>query len=433
MSSIARQIGEKRGEPTWVLDLREEAEAYIKKTDFPEGIASLSLDKYNPLGKGDVSLPDIKTLDDIPADIRNMLVKMGVPQYEWQKILGLLQVDTSTQMSSFKNYFEEQGVVVMPMSDALKKYDWLRDYAFKLMPYKKNKIAAYHTAYWNGGVFMWIKKGARVTYPLHTYFLITEEALAQADHALIVAEEDSEVTFIEGCTAPPLVRFSSHIGATEVYVKSGAKVKGVVLQNWPNYVNTRPYTHVFVEEKGGIDIVVAILGTGKSAGRFEEVDLKGPYARASVNSLSFVKKDEMLDDVIKINLEGPYTKGLIRTKSLIRDNGISTSTTSIEAKKGGCFSHGHIECTGLLLTEGGKHSTYPSVSSKSPSAFLNHEAYVGKISEEVVSYLMSRGLNEEDSLSLIVKGYVEPVTKYIPFEYVGEILRMANLIATGGL
>ncbi len=432
MESIAQKLGMMRNEPEWVISLRMEAEKYLKTAPFPSEIKPLDLESYDPLGKPDVDIPEIKSLDDIPENIRKMLLAMGVPEYEWQKILGLVQVDTSSQVTSFKDYFEKQGVVVLSLLDAIKRFDWLRDYAFRLMPYKDNKIAAYHTAYWNGGIFLWIKKGAKIAYPLHTYFLITEGALAQADHALIIADEGAEATFIEGCTAPPLLRFSAHIGATEVYVKKGAKVKGIVLQNWPPYVNTRPYTNVHVEEGGEIEVAVAILGNGKSAGRYEEVHLKGRGAKASIHSISFVKEKEHLDDVIKIYLEAEDTHGLIQTKGVIRDNGISNSYTHIEASEHACYSKGHIECSGLLLNPGAKHTTYPGVRSVSPSSELTHEAYVGRVSEESLTYMMSRGLSEEDAISLLIKGYIEPVTKHIPFEYLKEVQRIAELVAKGG-
>lgn len=432
MEGTARKLGIMRGEPEWLIKLREEAEEYIKKAPFPYEIQPLDFSSYNPLGEGDVELPDIKSLDDIPENIRDMLIKMGVPEYEWEKVLGLIQVDTSSQTTSFKEYFEKQGVIVLSLLEAIKKFHWLKDYAFKLMPYKTNKFAAYHTAYWNGGIFMWIKKGAKIAYPLHTYFLITEGSLAQADHALIIAEEGAEATFIEGCTAPPLVRFSAHIGATEVYVKKGAKLKGIVLQNWPEYVNTRPYTNIHVEEDGEIEVAVAILGTGKSAGRYEEVHLNGKNAKATINSISFVKKNEHLDDVIKIYLNAPNTKGLIHTKGVIRDKGSSNSYTHIESSKNACYSQGHIECSGILLNSGGTHSTFPGVRSLSPGSELTHEAYVGKISEETLIYLMSRGLSSDDALALLVRGYIEPITKHIPFEYLKEINRIAELVAKGG-
>ncbi len=432
MWKLARKLGEAAGEPEWLIKIREEAESYIDTAPFPEEIKPINLEDYNPLGKGDVELPDIKDPNNIPPEIRNMLIKMGIPEREWPLVLGMIQVDTASGTSSLKGYFEKLGVTILPLREALKQDEEARQYAFKLMPYKENKIVAYHTAYWNGGVYLKIGKGVRVPQPLHTYFLITESKLAQADHALMVLEEGSSATLIEGCTAPILSRFSAHLGATEVFVKKGAKAKVVVLQNWPNYVHTRPYTRVWVEEGGEIEVVVAILGTGKSSGRYEEIFLAGRGAVAKVNSISFVREEGYLDDVIKIYMQAPETRGYINTKGVIKDRGTSNSYTTIEAKKEADNSLGHIECTGLLLNDGAEHATYPVIASGNRTAQLEHEAYIGKIEETIIEYMRSRGLSEEEALSLVLRGYIDPVAEMIPFEFSAEIRRMAYILAERG-
>lgn len=432
MWNYARKIGEKAGEPEWLIQLREEAEEFIDKAPFPEEIQPVDLEEYNPLGKGDIELPDIKDPANIPPEIKNMLTKMGIPEREWPLVLGMIQVDTASSTSSLKGYFEKLGVTILPLRDALKVDEEAKEYAFKLMPYKENKIVAYHTAYWNGGVYLKVGKNVTVPQALHTYFLITESKLAQADHALFILEEGSSATLIEGCTAPILSRFSAHLGATEVFVKKNAKAKVVVLQNWPNYVHTRPYTRVWVEEGGEIEVVVAILGTGKSSGRYEEIYLKGKNAKARVNSISFVREKGYLDDVIKIYMEAPDTTAYINTKGVVKDEGISNSYTMIKALHGACNSIGHIECTGLLLNSGAIHSTYPLIVSESKTAQLEHEAFVGKIEEEVIEYMRSRGLTEENALSLVLRGYIDPVAEMIPFEFSAEVRRMATILAERG-
>ncbi len=432
MWNFARKLGEQAGEPEWLIKIREEAESFIDSAPFPEEIKPVNLEEYDPLGKGDIELPDIKDPRNIPPEIRNMLTKMGIPEREWPLVLGMIQVDTASSTSSLKGYFEKLGVTLLPLREALKTLDEAREYAFKLMPYRENKIVAYHTAYWNGGVFLKIGKGVHIPQPLHTYFLITESKLAQADHALFILEEGSSATLIEGCTAPILSRFSAHLGATEVYVKKNARAKVVVLQNWPGYVHTRPYTRVVVEEGGEIEVVVAILGTGKSSGRYEEIFLKGKGAKAKVYSISFVRGQGYLDDVIKIYLEAPETGGIINTKGVVKDSGISNSYTSIVAKETADNSLGHIECTGLLLNDGAIHSTYPLIRSKNRTSQLEHEAFVGKIEEQIIEYMRSRGLTEEEALSLVLRGYIDPVAEMIPFEFSAEIRKMAYILAERG-
>ena len=432
MNSLAKRVGEFNKDPDWVIDLRIEAEKYIEKAPYPPFLPKLDLKKFNPLKQEvPIEIPEIKSLDDLPEDIRYLLKKMGVPEHEWAKVLGLLQVDETSTTSSFLDYFDKLGLEVFPMSEALRRYDWLKEYAFKLMPYKENKYVAYHTAYWSGGAFIRVKKGVKVKIPVHAYFLITESALAQADHAFVLAEEDSEITFIEGCTAPPLARFSAHLGATEIYVKKGAKVRGVVLQNWPHYVHTRPFTHGIVEEDAELHLVAAILGNGASAGRYELIDVVGKGGKAIVESISFTKKKEVLGDYIHINLNAPDSSALIVTKAVTRDQGENTSATVIKANSNAKGSRGHIECAGLLLTPDGKHETYPVLSSATGNVHLDHEAYVGRISEEALEYMKSRGFSEEAAITLLIKGYIQPILKHIPFEYVMEIMRIAEMVASG--
>jgi len=432
MNSLARKVGEFNKDPDWVIDLRIEAEEFIDKASYPPFLPRLELEKFNPLKQEvPIEIPEIKSLDDLPEDIRNLLKKMGVPEHEWAKVLGLLQVDETSTTSSFLDYFDKLGLEVLPMSEALRRYEWLKEYAFKLMPYRENKYVAYHTAYWSGGAFIRVKKGVKVKIPVHAYFLITESALAQADHAFVLAEEGSEVTFIEGCTAPPLARFSAHLGATEIYVEKGAKVRGVVLQNWPHYVHTRPFTHGVVEEGAELHLVAAVLGNGASAGRYELIDVVGKGGKAIVESISFTKKKEVLGDYIHINLKAPDSSGLIVTKAVTRDQGENTSATVIRADKNARGSRGHIECAGLLLTPGGKHETYPVLSSETGNVHLDHEAYVGRISEEALEYMRSRGFSEETAITMLIKGYIQPILKHIPFEYVMEIMRIAEMVASG--
>ena len=173
MFDKARIIGENAGEPQWVIDKRIEAENAIQNAPFPEFIKPVKLEKYDPVGKGDVELPDIKDINNIPDEIKNMLLKMGIPEQEWPLVLGMIQVDTGSSTNSFRSYFEKMGIKVLPLREALRTEEDIQDYAFKLMPIYENKIVAYHTAYWNGGVYVRIGKGAKVPQPLHTYFLIT--------------------------------------------------------------------------------------------------------------------------------------------------------------------------------------------------------------------------------------------------------------------
>ncbi len=431
--SLARKIGEAAGEPDWVIAIREEAERYIKKAPFPEELTPLDLDKYSPLGEGDVPIPEIKDINDLPENITRLLDKMGIPRREWPRVLGLVQVNEQSAAGlATLRYFQKIGVESYLFREALKRVPDIKDYAFKLMPYRENAFVAYHTAYWQGGIYVRVKEGAKVPQPLHTYFLITRGAHAQADHALLILEKGSQATLIEGCTAPLLTRFSLHIGATEIFVKEGARARLIVLQNWPDYVHTRPYTRVLVEEGAEVEIVVAILGAGRTTGRYEEILLKGESSKTTIHSISFPRGTSRLEDVIKVYLEAPNTRAIINTRGIVKDSAQSNSFITVESRERKGETLAHVECSGLILNEGATHATYPTMVSSSSRAHLEHEAYVGKISEEALEYLKSRGLDDEEALSLMLRGYIEPVAAHMPFEFSMEIRRMAKILAERG-
>ncbi len=431
--SLARKIGESAGEPSWVIRIREEAEQFITKAPFPPELTPLDLSGFSPISSGDIEIPEIKSIDDLPDEIRNLLDKMGVPRREWPRVLGLVQVnEQSAAGTAALQYFQKIGVESYPIREALKKVPDIQDYAFKLMPYRENAFVAYHTAYWQGGIYVRVRKGVKVPQPLHTYFLITRGAHAQADHALIVLEEGSQATLIEGCTAPLLTRFSLHIGATEIFIKKGARARLVVLQNWPDYVHTRPYTRVVLEEGAEVEVVVAILGAGKTTGRYEEIFLKGKAAKATIHSISFPRGRSHMEDVIKVYLEAPDTRAMINTRGVVKDQADSNSFISVESRERKGYTLAHVECSGLILNEGAHHATYPTMISNSRHAHLEHEAYVGRVSEEAIEYMKARGFSDEEALSLMLRGYIEPVAAHMPFEFSMEIRRMAKVLAERG-
>ncbi len=431
--SLARRIGESAGEPEWVIAIREEAESYISKAEFPPELTPLELENYSPLGEGDVAIPEIRDINDLPDEIVHLLDKMGIPRREWPRVLGLVQVNeqSAAGIATLK-YFQKIGVESYPIREALIRVPDIQNYAFKLMPYRENAFVAYHTAYWQGGIYVRVKEGAKVPQPLHTYFLITRGAHAQADHALIILEENSQATLIEGCTAPLLTKFSLHIGATEIFIKKGAKAKLIVLQNWPDYVHTRPYTRILVEDGAEVEVVVAILGAGRTTGRYEEIFLRGIGSKATIHSISFPRGSSRLEDVIKVYLEAPDSKALINTRGVVKDRADSNSFITVESREKEGETLAHVECSGLILNEGATHATYPVMISSSRHAHIEHEAYVGKINEEAIEYMKSRGLNDEEALSLMLRGYIEPVAAHMPFEFSMEIRRMAQILAERG-
>jgi FeS assembly protein SufB len=428
--SIKRQIEKisaENDEPDWITDLRYRGLKQFKSAPGSDPIIS---DPLEFLSDQDETPADgIESLDDLPEKTRNLLDELGINEMEQRAIAGLtIQDGTGMIDSSFRKKWEKKGVVMAPMNEALKRYPQARERFMKLYNPGASKLAAYHTAVWNGGVFLWVKEGVKEEIPLHLFFLIQEEALAQAPHIVILAEPDSQIKLIEGCTSPILSKHSLHLDMTEAYIGEGAKVDLTVLQNWPEYVHTRPTQRVKVAKDAQFSITSVGLGPGKS-------NITDPQywveegGRVDVESIILAKENSHVDLGGTIHLEGPGSTGINDSRAVIMDDSEVITRGKIKAK--GSRTKGHISCDALVLDDGASMETYPGLSSQVEDAELSHEASIGEIKKEELFYLMSRGLTEEEATQLIVQGFVEPALEDLPEEYLSEIRKILDLAVKG--
>jgi len=428
--SITRQIEKisaENDEPDWVTDLRYKG---LKEFNSAPGSDPIISDPLEFLSDQDETPADgIESLEDLPEKTRNLLDELGINEMEQRAIAGLtIQDGTGMIDSSFREKWEKKGVVMAPMNEALKRYPQARERFMKLYDPGASKLAAYHTAVWNGGVFLWVKEGVKEEIPLHLFFLIQEEALAQAPHIVILAEPDSQIKLIEGCTSPILSKHSLHLDMTEAYIGEGAKVDLTVLQNWPEYVHTRPTQRVKVAKDAQFSITSVGLGPGKS-------NITDPQywveegGRVDVESIILAKEDSHVDLGGTIHLEGPGSTGINDSRAVIMDDSEVITRGKVKAK--GSRTKGHISCDALVLDDGASMETYPGLSSRVEDAELSHEASIGEIKKEELFYLMSRGLTEEEATQLIVQGFVEPAIEDLPEEYLSEIRKILDLAVKG--
>ena len=375
--------------------------------------------------------PEVKTLEDLPPEMRALLDRLGIAEVEKKYVAGLaVQSDTNIVLNEFLKSWGAKGLEVLSMEDAVKKYPALKDKFMSLFSPEESKLAAYHTAIWNGGVFLRVKKGLKIPMPLHLFFLIQNSAMAQAPHIMILAEEGSEIHLIEGCTSPILVRHSLHLDMSEIFVGDGAKVKLSVIQNWPEYVHTRPMTRAKIGKNAEFINTTVGLGTGKSniASPKYWVD-EGGYVE--LNGIILGQKNYHVDLGGEMLLRGRGSRGLNATKSVIMDRATVITRGLIRAQAPS--TRGHISCDALLMGPDARMETYPGLISEVDDAELSHEAAIGKIREEELFYLMSRGLREEEATQLIVKGFLDPMLKDIPMEFVVEIKKIIEMAVSGGM
>lgn len=427
---IERQIDELtegKEEPDWVTEARYRGMRKFESAPAKDPIISDPLDFV--ARRGETPADDIESLEDLPDDTKNLLDELGISEMEQKALQGLtIQDDTGMIDSSFRKKWEKRGVIMAPMEEAIREYPEARERFMQLYDPGESKLAAYHTAVWNGGVFLWIKEGVKEEIPLHLFFLIQQEALAQAPHIVIFAEPHSEIKLIEGCTSPILSRHSLHLDMTEAYIGEGAKVDLTVLQNWPEYVHTRPTQRGKIAKDGELSITSVGLGPGKS-------NITDPRywvedgGRVEINSIIMTKEDSHVDLGGKIYLEGEGSTGINNSKAVIMDESKVITRGTINARNS--RTKGHISCDALVMENGASMETYPGLSSQVDDAELSHEAAIGKIKEEELFYLMSRGLDEDEATQLIVQGFIEPAIEDLPEEYLSEIRKIIELSVRG--
>ncbi|MFB6215204.1 MAG: SufD family Fe-S cluster assembly protein [Candidatus Bipolaricaulia bacterium] len=428
--SIERQIEkiiDENDEPDWVTDLRYRGLESFESAPQTDPIISNPLEFLAEQKK--TPADGIESLDDLPRKTKDLLDELGINEMEQRAIAGLtIQDGTGMIDSSFREKWEEKGVIMAPMNEALRRYPEARDRFMNLYDPRSSKLAAYHTAVWNGGIFLRVKEGVKTEIPLHLFFLIQEEALAQAPHIVILAEPGSEIKLIEGCTSPLLSKHSLHLDMTEAYIGEGAKLDLTVLQNWPEYVHTRPTQRVKVANDALFSITSVGLGPGKS-------NITDPQywvedgGRVEVNSIVLAREDTHVDLGGVIHLKGQKSAGINNSKAVIMDD--SEVITRGKIKATGSRTNGHISCDALVMDDGATMETYPGLSSQVDNAELSHEAAIGEMKEEELFYLMSRGLDKQEATEMIVQGFIEPSIEDLPEEYLSEIRKIIELAVEG--
>ncbi|NJE42256.1 SufD family Fe-S cluster assembly protein [Thermococcus sp. GR6] len=433
---IAQEIenlARRNKEPEWMTRIRYKGlEAFEKAPHNDPVISKDELLRF--IAKPEIEgLPEhIESLDDLPPEMKALLDRLGISEVEQKYIAGLaVQTDTGIIYNQFLQEWAKKGLIVLPMEEAVKKYpDVVKRHFLQMFSVNESKMAAYHTAVWNGGIFLYVKEGLKVPFPLHLFFLIQESALAQAPHIIIIAERNTEFHLIEGCTAPVLVRHSLHLDMTEAYIHDRAKVQLTVLQNWPEYVHTRPMTRARIGKNARFINTTVGLGTGRSniANPKYWVEENG---YVELNGIILGQKDWYVDLGGEMYLQGREAAGINASKAVIMDESTVITRGKIVAEAP--RTKGHISCDALLMSDKAVMETYPGLVSRVDDAELSHEAAIGKIREEELFYLMSRGLSEEKATQLIVKGFLEPMLKDIPMEFLVEIRKIIELAVSGGM
>ena len=424
-----REISQLKEEPQWMLDFRLRAYDIFMKKPMPQWGGDLNkIDFQNIYYYAKASDKTEKNWDDVPEDVKNTFDKLGIPEAEKKFLAGVgAQYESEVVYHNLRKDLADQGVLFLDTDSALKEQpEIFKKYFGKIIPPEDNKFSALNSAVWSGGSFIYIPPGVKVDMPLQAYFRINAENIGQFERTLIIADEGSEVHYIEGCTAPVYSSESLHSAVVELIAHKDAKLRYTTIQNWSNDVYNLVTKRAYAYEGASVEWIDGNIGS-KLTMKYPGIYLMGRKAYGETLSIAFAGKNQHQDTGAKMIHLAPDTTSKITSKSVSRANGRSTYRGLLRVRKGATNVKATVRCDALLLDDTSKTDTYPYMEINQEDATVTHEATVGKIGDEQIFYLMSRGFTEEEALSLIVNGFMEPFTKELPMEYAVELNRLIKL------
>jgi len=431
---IVEEISERKNEPKWMRDFRLKSLEIYESKPMPTWGVDLSQLDINSIVA--YLSPDTKmknSWDEVPEDIRNTFEKLGIPEAEKKALSGVgAQYDSEVVYHSIKDNLAKQGVIFEDMDTALKKYpDIIKEHFMtKNVTPNDHKFAALHGAIWSGGTFVYVPENVKVEVPLQAYFRMNAPGTGQFEHTLIIADRGSEVRFIEGCSAPQYAVSNLHAGCVELFVKEGARLIYSTIENWSKNTYNLNTKRALVDKDGVIEWISGSFGSHKTM-LYPCSVLRGKGAKSEYTGVTFAAKGQHLDTGSKMIHLAPYTSSKVLAKSISKDGGITNYRGLLKIGPNAEGAKASVQCEGLMIDEISRSDTMPIIEVLNDNVDIGHEAKVGRISDEQIFYLMTRGLSEDEARSMIVRGFVEPVAKSLPLEYAVELNRLIKLELEG--
>ena len=434
-STTIRKISNLKQEPKWMLDYRLNAyKIFLQKNDLSWGADLSELDYNNIKYYVSHSEKSETDWDDVPDDIKNTFDRLGIPEAEQKFLAGAGgQYDSEVVYHDMKEELTRQGVIFSDPESALKEHpEIFKKYFGTVIPTLDNKFAALNTAVWSGGSFIYVPPGVKIEYPLQAYFRINSENMGQFERTLIIADEGSQIHYVEGCTAPTYSGSSLHSAVVEIICMKNSRVRYSTIQNWSNNVYNLVTKRAIAEEGAVMEWVDGNLGS-KVTMKYPSVYLNGEGAHGEVLSVAFAGQDQHQDAGGKIVHNAPNTTSKIVSKSLSKSGGRTSYRGLVKISKKADNAKSNVVCDALILDEDSQSDTYPYIEVDNAQVNMEHEATVSKIGEEQLYYLMSRGISEIEASAMIVNGFIEPLVKELPMEYAMELNKLIQLQMEGSI
>lgn len=433
---IVEQISREKHDPEWMRQFRLQSLEIYNASRMPQwgpSIEGLNMDNIVTYVRPNTTMQG--KWEDVPEDIKNTFERLGIPQAEQTSLAGVgAQYDSEIVYHNVCKEVEEQGVVYTDMESALNGpyAEMVREHFMKLVPPTDHKFAALHGAVWSGGSFVYVPKGVKVAIPLQSYFRLNAKGAGQFEHTLIIVDDGAELHFIEGCSAPKYNVANLHAGCVELFVGKKAKLRYSTIENWSKNMYNLNTKRALVAEGGTIEWVSGSFGSHVSY-LYPMSILNGAKAHSEFTGVTFAGHSQNLDTGCKVVHNAPHTTSIVNTRSISKSGGISTFRSSVVVTNKAKQAKSSVSCQSLMLDNISRSDTIPAIDVRTSDADIGHEAKIGRISDDAVFYLMSRGISEEEAKAMIVSGFADNVSKELPLEYAVEMNNLIRLEMQGSI
>ncbi len=433
---IVEQISREKNDPEWMHDFRLNALDIYNATDLPDWGPSLDgLDMDHIVAYVRPNTTMSAKWSDVPKDIKDTFERLGIPQAERESLAGVgAQFDSELVYHNVKDEVEAQGVIYSDIESALHGpyAGMIRDHFMTLLTPRDHKFQALHGAVWSGGSFVYVPKGVKVEIPLQSYFRLNAPGAGQFEHTLIIVDEGADLHFIEGCSAPKYNVANLHAGSVELFVGKNARLRYSTIESWSKNMYNLNSKRALVEEGGTMEWVSGSFGSHVSY-LYPMTILKGRGSRMEFTGITFAGTGQDLDTGMKVVHAAEDTSSVIHTRSISKDGGASTFRSSVVIEEKAARSKTSVSCQSLMLDSESRSDTIPAMDIRAGDADVGHEAKIGRISDEAVFYLMSRGIEEEEAKAMIVGGFADNVSKELPLEYAAEMNNLIRMEMVGSI
>ena len=433
---IVEQISREKHDPEWMREFRLKSLEIYNNTPMVQwgpSIEGLNMDNIVTYVRPNTKMQG--KWEDVPDDIKDTFERLGIPQAEQTSLAGVgAQYDSELVYHNVRKEVEEQGVVYTDMESALNGpyADMVKEHFMKLVPPTDHKFAALHGAVWSGGSFVYVPKGVKVAIPLQSYFRLNAKGAGQFEHTLIIVDEGADLHFIEGCSAPKYNVANLHAGCVELFIAKNAKLRYSTIENWSKNMYNLNTKRALVAEGGTIEWVSGSFGSHVSY-LYPMSVLNGEGAHSEFTGVTFAGHGQNLDTGCKVVHNAPRTTSLVNTRSISKSGGISTFRSSVVVTNKAKQAKSSVSCQSLMLDNISRSDTIPAIDVRTADADIGHEAKIGRISDDAVFYLMSRGISEEEARAMIVSGFADNVSKELPLEYAVEMNNLIRLEMQGSI